>query len=63
MRVTPRWRKFGLTSSVSLLSSAAITKSFSNSVRTRAGGVEKGKIVGYLSTPKVVLTQARGPKL
>ncbi|MEX2304310.1 MAG: hypothetical protein WD733_25425 [Bryobacterales bacterium] len=26
-------------------------------------GVEKGKIVGYLSTPKVVLTQARGPKL
>jgi chromosome segregation ATPase len=25
--------------------------------------VEKGKIVGYLSTPKVVLTQARGPKL
>jgi uncharacterized membrane protein YccC len=25
--------------------------------------VEKGQIVGYLSTPKVVLTQARGPKL
>jgi chromosome segregation ATPase len=25
--------------------------------------VDKGHIVGYLSTPKVVLTQARGPKL
>ena len=25
--------------------------------------VDKGQIVGYLSTPKVVLTQARGPKL
>ncbi len=25
--------------------------------------VQKGQIVGYLSTPKVVLTQARGPKL
>jgi archaellum component FlaC len=25
--------------------------------------VDKGQIVGYLSTPKVVMTQARGPKL
>jgi chromosome segregation ATPase len=25
--------------------------------------VDKGQVVGYLSTPKVVLTQARGPKL